>query len=203
VNRNPSTQSSHSQSHDAIPSPTLPLGTTVPPSANPSFEKSIPSSGPEIHHPSQTPVYCPQPDWPESTDYNAFTDTLSANSRQQSTSIAVPSHPTYCPQPEWSEPNEFQPFAGPACTISTQLPQSGPIGYPPPEWSKFPRFNPIMEIPVNMTPPSLSEAGFPQGPIGRQQTDWSGYDGLQHTLVNPWNTQSQIYQSGQPVSSAC
>jgi len=192
VSRNYSTQSSHSQSHDAIPSPTLSLGTIVPPSADPASEKPIPPSGPEIHHLSQTPVYCPQPDWPESTDFNAFTDAVSATSTQQPRSITVPSHPTYCPQPEWSEPNDFQSFAGPTSTVSMQLPQSGPTGYSPLDWSKSNDFNPIME-----------PSSFLQDPIGRQQPDWSRYNGLQHSSANPLNTPSQIYQSGQPVSSAC
>ncbi len=73
VGGNPSKQSSHSQIHDAIPSPTVPPGPSVP-SAVSTSEKSTPSSAPEIHHLSQTPVYCPQPDWPESAEFNAFTD---------------------------------------------------------------------------------------------------------------------------------
>ena len=109
VDGNPSKQSSHSQIHDAIPSPTFPLGISVSMSAGSTSKNSTPSSVPESHHLSQTPVYCPQPDWPESTDFNAFTDAISANSVQQPTPIAPPSHPTYCPRPEWSEPNDFQP----------------------------------------------------------------------------------------------
>ena len=188
MSRDHSTQASHSQSHDAIPSPTFPMGTTVPPSADLASENSTPLSGPEIYHLSQTPVYCPQPDWPESTDFNAFTDAISANSTQQPTSIAVLSHPTYCPQPEWSEPNDFQSFADPTSTVLMQLPQSGPIGYSPPDWSKSNDFNPVMETPANLTQPSLSE---------------SRYNGLQHSSANPLNTPSQVYQSGQPVRSAC
>ena len=203
MSRNNSTQSSNFQSQDAISSPTLPLGTTVLPSGDPASENSTPRSGPEIHHLSQTPVYCPQPDWRESVDFNAFTDAISANLTQQPTSMTVPSHPTYCPQPEWSESNDFQSFVDPTSTVSMELPQSGLIGYSPP-WSKSNNINPIMETPADLTQPSLSEpSNFRQDPIARQQPGLSRYNGLQHLSANSLNTPIQIYQSGQPVRSAC
>lgn len=61
VGGDPSRQSLHSRTHDAIPCPTFPPGPNVP-SAVSASENSTPSSAPEIHHLLQTPVYCPQPD---------------------------------------------------------------------------------------------------------------------------------------------
>ena len=180
-------QSSGFQSPDTIPSSTLPLDTTVLPSAAPVTENSTPQSGPGIPHLSKTPIYCPQPEWPESASFNAFTDAISANSTQQPTSINVSLHPTYYPQPEWSEPNEFQSF----------VPQSGPIACSLPHWSKSNDFNPIVETPANSTQPSLSEpSNLSQDPIARQQPGWSRYNGLQHSSANLLNTPSQILPVG-------
>ena len=188
---NPSKQPSHSQTHDAIPSPTFPPGPSVP-SAVSTSENSTPSSAPEIYHLSQIPVYCPQPDWPESTDFNAFTDAIFPISAQQPTPIAAPSYPTYCPQPEWSEPNDFQPFT----------PQSGPIGYSLPEWSKSNDFSPN-EAPANSTQPSFSKfSSFPLDSAGCQQPDRPEVSGLQRSDVNPSNGSSNVYQSSLPACSA-
>jgi len=199
VGVNPSKQSSHSQTHDAIPSPTFPPGPSVP-SAVSASENSTPSSAPEIHQLSQIPVYCPQPDWPESTDFSAFTDAISANSAQQPTPIAAPSHPTYCPQPEWSEPNDFQPFT--ETTILAQVPQSGPIGYSLPEWSKSNDFSPN-EAPANSTQPSFSKfSSFPLDSAGCQQPDRSEVSGVQRSHANSSNGSSNVYQSSQPACSA-
>ena len=174
-------QSSDFQSRDTIPSSTFSLGTTVLPSAAPVSEKSTPQSGPGVPHLSQTPIYCPQPNWPESASSNAFTDAISANSTQQPTSITVPSHPTYCPQPEWSEPNEFQSFVDPVSTVPMQLLQSGPVACLLPDWSKSNDFNPVVKAPADLTQPSLSEPrNFSQDHIIRQQSDWSRYNRLQH-----------------------
>ena len=196
VGGNPSKQSSHSQTHDAIPSPTFPPGPSVPCAVSAS-ENSTPSSAPDIHHLSQTPVHYPQPDWPESSDFNAFTDAISANSAQQPTPITAPSHPTYCPQPEWSEPNDFQPFT--ETTILTQVPQSGPIGYPLPEWSESNDFSPN-KAPANLTQPSLSKfSSFPLDSAGCKQTDRPEVGGLQRSYANPSNGSSNVYQSSQPA----
>ena len=190
-------QSSGFHSPDTIPSSTLPLDTTVLPSAAPVTENSTPQSGPGIPHLSKTPIYCPQPDWPESASFNAFTDAISANSTQQPTSITGSLHPTYCPQPEWSEPNEFQSFVDPVSTVSMQLPQSGPIACSLPHWSKSNDFNPVVETPADSTQPSLSEpSNFSQDPIARQQPDWSRYNGLQHSSANLLSTPSQILPVG-------
>lgn len=76
VGENPFKQSSHSQTHDAISSPTFPPGPSVPCAVSAS-ENSTLSFAPDIHHLSQTPVHYSQPDWPESSDFNAFTDAIS------------------------------------------------------------------------------------------------------------------------------
>ncbi|KAL2049684.1 hypothetical protein ABVK25_010025 [Lepraria finkii] len=199
VGGNPSKQSPHSQTPDAIPNPTFPRGPSVP-SAVSASENSTPSSAPDIHHLSQTPVHCPQPDWPESTDFNAFTDAISANSAQQPTPITAPSHPTYCPQPEWSEPNDCQPFT--ETTILAQVLQSGPIGYPLPEWSESNDFSPN-KAPANLTQPSLSKfSSFPLDSAGCKQTDRPEVGGLQRSYANPSNGSSNVYQSSQPACSA-
>lgn len=199
VGGNPSKQSSHSQIHDAIPSPTVPLGLSVP-SAVSASENSTPSSAPEIHHLSQTPVYCPQPDWPESAEFNAFTDAISANSAQPPTPIAAPSYPIYCPQPEWSEPNDFQPFT--ETTRLAQVPQSGPAGYSLPEWSGSNDFSPN-EAPANLTRPSLSTfSNFPLDSAGCQQPVRPEVSSLQSSYAHPSNGSSNVYQSSQPACSA-
>lgn len=99
VSGNPFKQSSHSQTHDAISSLTFSSSSSV--SSAVSASKNLTSSSAfEIHQLSQIPVYCSQSDWSESTDFNVFTNAISANSTQQSTPIAAPSHSTYCSQSE-------------------------------------------------------------------------------------------------------
>ena len=196
VGGNPSKQSSHSQTHDAIRSPTFP---SIP-SAVSASENSTPPSAPEIHHLCQTPVYCPEPDWPESTDSNAFTEAISGNSAQHPTPITAPPHPTYCPQPKWSGPNDFQPFT--ETTMLAQLPQSGPVGYSLPEWSESNDFSPN-KAPANLTQQSFSQSGnIPPDSAGRQQPGRPEVSGLQRSYTSPSNGSNNIYQSSQPACSA-
>lgn len=85
----PLRQSSHSKLHDVIPSPNI----TIPPPADSAPANPTPSSDSEVHHISQTPVYCPEPDWPESNNSNAFTNAVSANPAPGRASIGIPNHP--------------------------------------------------------------------------------------------------------------
>lgn len=152
------------------------------------------------HHLSQTPVHYSQLDWPESCDFNAFTDAISANSAQQPTLITAPSHPTYFPQPEWSDPNDFQPFT--ETTILAQVPQSGPIGYPLPEWYESNDFSPN-EAPAILRQPLLSKfSSFPLDSAGCQQPDRPEVSGLQRSYANLSNGSGNVYQSSQPGCSA-
>lgn len=119
---NRSTQSSHSKSHNVILNPTSPPNTTVPPPVDSASASPTPPSDSDTYHLSQTPVYCPQPEWPESNDFNTFTNPVSTNPAPWPASISEPQPPTYHPQPEWSEPNDFNPLQTPHPQFSCSFP---------------------------------------------------------------------------------
>ena len=198
VGENPFKQSSHSQTHNVIPSPMFLSGPSVS-SVISASENLTSSSAPKIHHLSQISVYCPQSDWPESTDFNVFTDAIFANLVQQSTPITTPSHPTYCSQSEWSELNDFQLFI--ETTILAQVPQSDPTEYLLPEWFKSNNIRPN-KAPANLTQPSFSKfSSFPLDFTGCQQPDCPEVSSLQCSYVNLLNESSNVYQSDQSASS--
>ena len=114
---------------DVIPSPSSPLNLTITPPADSAAANPTSSSDSEVHHISQTPVYCPEPVWPDSNNSNAFTNAVSANPAPGRASIGVPNHP----RTTRSRDGLNQSFADTTSVIFTQLPPSASVSYPRPD----------------------------------------------------------------------